>query len=128
MLDKKTLNFLEKIAAYDTRQDATGMSQYKKRDVKTVQNHTGAGTGLGAVLGAGAGALSKKYKAISTAGGALLGALAGNRIGKHTKTQRQNRTLEGTVKRQRKTKAENAQPDVPKLNDSAVLKLLKGNK
>lgn len=124
MLDEKTNKLLEKIAQHDT----TGMSQYKQRKVESERGHAGTGTGLGAIIGAGAGALSKKYKPISTAAGALLGALAGREMGKRTSSKIKTVTQEGVVKKQQKTKNSVARPEVPRLEDNKVLKLLRSGK
>ncbi len=121
MLDKKTNDLLEKIAS----QDATGMSQYKQRKVTSERGHTGSGSALGALIGAGAGALSKKYKPISVAAGSLMGALAGREMGKRVSTKNKTTTQEGVIKKQQKTKADNAQPTVPTIKDSSILKLLR---
>lgn len=123
MLDKKTSNFLEKLAT----QDATGMSQYKKRDVKSTKKHPATGAGVGATLGLTAGHLSApkgKWGAMARLLGAAGGAYAGKKVGDlGTKTRTQ--TTEGVVKKQQKTKEVGAKPEVPRLTDNNVLKLLK---
>lgn len=124
MLSEKTNKLLEKIA----QQDATGMSQYKQRKVESERGHAGTGTALGSVLGAGAGALSGKYKPLTTAAGALLGAFTGRELGKRTTSKTKSMTQEGVVKKQQKTRADNATPQVPTIQDKAVLKLLRSGK
>jgi len=120
VLDKKTNELLDKIA----QQDATGMSQYKQRKVESERGHSGEGTGLGALIGAGAGALSPKYKSLAAMAGGALGALAGRELGKRTKTRSRTTTLEGVIKKQQKNKAPTATPYVPRIEDSKVLRLL----
>ena len=123
MLDEKTLRLLEKIA-----QDATGTAQVKKRIVRSKKSYTGEGTALGSVLGAGAGALAKKYKPFTTAAGALLGALGGRELGKRTYGLSKTITDEGVAKKQHKTKNITTDPGVPKLKDESLLKLLQRSK
>jgi len=124
MLDKDTLDLLEKIA----QDDATGSSQMKQRSVKTKKYHAAEGAGLGAILGAGAGALSKKYKPLTTAAGAVLGGLAGKDFGKHLYNKTKTVTNEGTIKKQQKSKAPGAKAEVPQLREDRLMKLLTQDK
>jgi len=117
MLDKETSIFLEKIA----KDNATGMSQLKKRIVKRDQDYTGTGAGLGAILGAGAGALSPKYKPMTAGVGGLIGALAGREMGKRTVGKTRTETQEGVMKKQQKART----PKIPIMDDAKILKLLK---
>lgn len=120
MLDKKTEDFLEKIAA----SGSTGMSQYKQRTVRQYQSKEPEGAAVGGGLGLAAGHLiGKNMKGsgnIARLAGLFLGLAAGRKMGKRgnkTKTT----TIEGVVKKQQKS---DDVPKVPALNDKSVLKML----
>ena len=124
MIDNKTTDFLEGITK-EAADSSTGMSQVKKKKQTNQRDFEGEGAGLGALIGAGAGALSKKYKPLTTAAGGVLGALTGREMGKRTIGTRRTSVTEGTVKRQER-KPQGA--EVPRLTDQKVLNLLKGDK
>lgn len=126
MFDKDTnkiINDLEKTAAISD--SSTGEAQLKKKTQVTQSDNEGKGMALGSLIGAGSGALSKKYKAIATAVGGLGGALLGKQIGKRTINTKRVTTNEKAIKKQQK-RPEGA--EVPRLTDEKVLKLLKSNK
>jgi uncharacterized protein YcfJ len=125
MLDEKTNKLIEELEKTAAADQSTGMSQVKKRTQVRQKDYEGEGAGLGALLGAGSGALSKKYKALASIAGAVGGGLAGRALGKRTIGTQRTSVTEGTVKKQER-KAENA--DVPRLTDQKVLKLIESNK
>jgi len=123
MIDKKTEEFLDKIAA----QNSTGTSQMRKQITKTKTRHAGQGAGLGATLGTFSGAAFKgKYKPLAMIAGGLLGAVTGRAIGKRTVSKRKTVTRAGTIKRQEKVK--DGEAGIPRLTDSRVLKILERRK
>lgn len=125
MLDEKTIKLIEDLEKSAAADQSTGMSQMKKKTQVRQKDYEGEGAGLGAMLGAGAGALSQKGRALKALLGAAGGALAGRELGKRTIGTQRTSVTEGTVKKQER-KAENA--EVPRLTDQKVLKLIEGNK
>jgi len=114
---------LEKTAAIS--ESSSGTAQMKKKRQTVRSDNEGAGAGLGAVIGAGGGALSKKYKALATIVGGLGGALVGKHIGRKTIDTKHTSTTEGTIKKDEKKPVG---AEVPRLTDQKVLKLLKSSK
>lgn len=117
MLDDKTIQFIEKVAA----EGSTGETQQRKKFTSTAKNYPGEGAGLGAILGTAAGAMSKKYRPLAALGGALGGSAIGRAIGKRTIGQTKGYQAEGTAKKQEK-RDKPGEAQLPRLNDSKKIK------
>ena len=113
MLDKKTEDFLDKVAMCGKKHlkkkvkkativkeaagASTGMSQYKKRTVKKYEDKSGEGAAAGGTLGLAAGHLIGKNMGrggnIARALGLIGGALTGYGVGKKGKKTKRDEAI-----------------------------------
>lgn len=110
MLSDETIKFIDKLAA----EGSTGESQAKHKDTGTQRNYAGEGTGLGAIIGGLSGSMSKKYRGLITAGGALAGSAVGNYLGKKTIGKKVTHAMEKNIKKKDQSN-QRGQANLPRL-------------